>query len=311
MCRKDSALPEANLVLFGARDLFDEAEVSLGRPQKQKSKVSAFLSDFRDLAVGDYVVHVEHGIGQYQGLKEIPQEDGGTAEFMILEYAEGARLYVPLTRLDLVQKYRSSEGVKPVLNRLGTQQWQKTKARVKKAMKDMADELLKLYATRRAAQGHAFAADSEWQREFEDSFEFNETEDQMNAIVDVKHDMEASTPMDRLLCGDVGYGKTEVAMRAAFKAVSDNRQVAVLAPTTVLAFQHYNTFKQRFAAFPLKIDMLSRFRTLEAAEGNHREDRSRAGRHRHRHPSPALEGCEVQRPGPGHRRRRAALRRAP
>jgi transcription-repair coupling factor (superfamily II helicase) len=160
-----------------------------------------------------------------------------------------------------VQKYRSSEGVKPVLNRLGTQQWQKTKARVKKAMKDMADELLKLYATRRAAEGHAFAADTEWQREFEDSFEFNETEDQMNAIVDVKHDMEASTPMDRLLCGDVGYGKTEVAMRAAFKAVSDNRQVAVLAPTTVLAFQHFNTFKQRFAAFPLKIDMLSRFRT--------------------------------------------------
>ncbi|HEY1730774.1 MAG TPA: transcription-repair coupling factor [Terriglobales bacterium] len=256
-------LPDANLVLFGARDLFDEAEVSLGRPQKQKSKVSAFLSDFRDLAVGDYVVHVEHGIGQYHGLKEIPQEDGGTAEFMILEYAEGARLYVPLTRLDLVQKYRSSEGVKPVLNRLGTQQWQKTKARVKKAMKDMADELLKLYATRRAAQGHAFAADSEWQREFEDSFEFNETEDQMNAIIDVKHDMEASTPMDRLLCGDVGYGKTEVSMRAAFKAVSDNRQVAVLAPTTVLAFQHHNTFKRRFAAFPLKIDMLSRFRTAK------------------------------------------------
>ena len=256
-------LPEANLVLFGARDLFDEAEVSIGRPQKQKSKVSAFLSDFRDLAVGDYVVHMEHGIGQYQGLKEIPQEDGGTAEFMILEYAEGARLYVPLTRLDLVQKYRSSEGVKPVLNRLGTQQWQKTKARVKKAMKDMAEELLKLYASRRTAEGHAFAADSEWQREFEDSFEFNETEDQMNAIVDVKHDMEASTPMDRLLCGDVGYGKTEVGMRAAFKAVSDNRQVAVLAPTTVLAFQHYNTFKQRFAAFPLKIDMLSRFRTAK------------------------------------------------
>jgi transcription-repair coupling factor (superfamily II helicase) len=255
-------LPEANLVLFGARDLFDE-EVSVGKPQKQKSKVSAFLSDFRDLAVGDYVVHVEHGIGQYQGLKEIPQEDGGTAEFMILEYAEGARLYVPLTRLDLVQKYRSSEGVKPVLNRLGTQQWQKTKARVKKAMKDMAEELLKLYAARRTAQGHAFAADSEWQREFEDSFEFSETDDQMSAIVDVKHDMEASTPMDRLLCGDVGYGKTEVGMRAAFKAVSDNRQVAVLAPTTVLAFQHFNTFKQRFAAFPVKIDMLSRFRTAK------------------------------------------------
>ena len=255
------ALPEANLVLFGARDLFDESEVSLGRPLRQKSKVSAFLSDFRDLAVGDYVVHVEHGIGQYQGLKEVPQEDGGTAEFMVLEYAEGARLYVPLTRLDLVQKYRSSEGVKPVLNRLGTQQWLKTKTRVKKAMKDMAEELLKLYAARKTAEGHAFAADSEWQSEFEDTFEFSETEDQMNAILDVKRDMEAATPMDRLLCGDVGYGKTEVGMRAAFKAVSDNRQVAVLAPTTVLAFQHFNTFRQRFAAFPIKIEMLSRFRT--------------------------------------------------
>ena len=257
------AFPEANFVLFGTRDLFDESEVSLGRPQKQKSKVSAFLSDFRDLAIGDYVVHVEHGIGQYQGLKEIPQEDGGTAEFMVLEYAEGARLYVPLTRLDLVQKYRSSEGVKPVLNRLGTQQWQKTKARVKKAMKDMADELLKLYAGRKAAVGHAFAPDSEWQKEFEDAFEFSETDDQMSAIIDVKHDMESATPMDRLLCGDVGYGKTEVAMRAAFKSVSDNRQVAVLAPTTVLAFQHFNTFRQRFAAFPLKIEMLSRFRSAK------------------------------------------------
>ncbi len=206
-------------------------------------------------------MHVEHGIGQYQGLKEVPQEDGAAAEFMVLEYAEGARLYVPLTRLDLVQKYRSSEGVKPVLNRLGTQQWQKTKARVKKAMKDMAEELLKLYAARKTAEGHAFAADTEWQREFEDSFEFTETEDQIDAIADVKRDMEASTPMDRLLCGDVGYGKTEVAMRAAFKAVNDNRQVAVLAPTTVLAFQHYNTFRSRLAAFPIKIEMLSRFRS--------------------------------------------------
>src|SRR5271166_47842 len=255
------ALPEANLVLFGARDLFDEPEVSLAHPQRQKSKVSAFLSDFRDLAVGDYVVHVEHGIGQYQGLKEVPQEDGGAVEFMVLAYAEGARLYVPLTRLDLVQKYRSSEGVTPVLNRLGTQQWQKTKARVKKAMKDMAEELLKLYAVRKTAEGHAFASDTEWQREFEDTFEFSETEDQMDAILDVKRDMESATPMDRLLCGDVGYGKTEVGMRAAFKAVSDNRQVAVLAPTTVLAFQHYNTFRQRLAAFPIKIEMLSRFRT--------------------------------------------------
>ena len=251
--------PEAHLAIFGSRDLFDESDTVAARPQRQKSKVSAFLSDFRDLQVGDYVVHVEHGIGQYQGLKEINQGDGN-AEFMLLEYAEGARLYVPLTRLDLIQKYRSSEGAKPALSHLGTQAWAKTKARVRKAMKDMADELLKLYAARKMAQGHAFPAGNEFVREFEDAFEFSETEDQAQAITDVMRDMESSQPMDRLLCGDVGYGKTEVAMRAAFKAVSDNRQVAVLAPTTVLAFQHYETFKQRFGPFPVTIEMISRFR---------------------------------------------------
>jgi len=256
------ALPDANLTIFGARDLFDESESVVSRPQRQKSKTSAFLSDFRDLQVGDYVVHVEHGIGQYQGLKEINQGDGN-AEFMLLEYAEGARLYVPLTRLDLVQKYRSSEGAKPPLSHLGTAAWAKTKARVRKAMKDMADELLKLYAERKTAEGHAFSPDNEWIREFEDAFEYSETEDQELAIVDVKHDMETQQPMDRLLCGDVGYGKTEVAMRAAFKAISDNKQVAVLAPTTVLVFQHYETFKQRFAAFPVSIEMISRFRSAK------------------------------------------------
>jgi len=253
-------LPDANLSILGARDLFDESDSVVTRPQRHKSKTSAFLSDFRDLQVGDYVVHVEHGIGQYQGLKEINQGDGN-AEFMLLEYAEGARLYVPLTRLDLVQKYRSSEGAKPVLNHLGTAAWGKTKARVRKAMKDMTDELLRLYAERKTAEGHAFSLDNEWMREFEDTFEFNETEDQETAIADVKRDMESRLPMDRLLCGDVGYGKTEIAMRAAFKAISDNKQVAVLAPTTVLAFQHYETFKQRFAAFPVAIEMISRFRS--------------------------------------------------
>ncbi len=253
-------LPDAHLAVFGARDLFDESDLVASRPGRQKSKVSAFLSDFRDLQVGDYVVHVEHGIGQYQGLKEINQGDGA-AEFMLLEYADAARLYVPLTRLDLVQKYRSSEGAKPVLNHLGTQAWDKTKARVRKAMKDMTDELLKLYAQRQSAQGHVYPADTEWMKEFEDAFEYNETDDQGQAIADVKRDMESQLPMDRLLCGDVGYGKTEVAMRAAFKAISDNKQVAVLAPTTVLAFQHWETFKQRFAAFPVKIEMISRFRT--------------------------------------------------
>src|SRR6202167_151318 len=251
--------PEANLAIFGARDLFDESDTVATRPQRQKSKVSAFLSDFRDLQVGDYVVHVEHGIGQYQGLKEINQGDGN-AEFMLLEYAEGARLYVPLTRLDLIQKYRSSEGAKPALSHLGTQAWSKTKARVRKAMKDMADELLKLYAERKMAVGHSFPPPNEWFREFEDAFEFTETEDQAQAIADVTRDMESSQPMDRLLCGDVGYGKTEVAMRAAFKAVGDNKQVAVLAPTTVLAFQHFETFKQRFGPFPVTIEMISRFR---------------------------------------------------
>src|SRR5580693_9244105 len=255
-------LPEAHLAILGSRDLFDESDSVVSRPQRSKSKVSAFLSDFRDLQVGDYVVHVEHGIGQYQGLKEINQGDGN-AEFMLLEYADGARLYVPLTRLDLIQKYRSSEGAKPALSHLGTQAWAKTKARVRKAMKDMTDELLKLYAQRKMAQGHAFPSGSEFVREFEDAFEYNETEDQAQAIADVTRDMESSLPMDRLLCGDVGYGKTEVAMRAAFKAVSDNKQVAVLAPTTVLAFQHYETFKQRFAAFPVKIEMISRFRNAK------------------------------------------------
>jgi transcription-repair coupling factor (superfamily II helicase) len=256
------ALPGANLVVFGARDLFDEAEPGSQRPQARRSKTAAFMSDFRDLAVGDYVVHVEHGIGQYQGLREIAQ-NGGMAEFMVLEYAEAARLYVPLTRLDLVQKYRSAEGAKPALSRLGTQQWAKTKARVKRAMQDMADELLKLYAARKTARGHGFSGDTEWQREFDDAFEFQETPDQEQAIADVKADMEVATPMDRLLCGDVGYGKTEVAMRAAFKAVGDNKQVAVLAPTTVLAFQHYETFKRRFAAFPINVEMISRFRSAK------------------------------------------------
>jgi len=257
------ALPESKVVLFGSHDLFDESDVAAVRAPRQRSKTAAFLSDFRDLAVGDYVVHVEHGIGQYLGLKEIAQADGSTAEFMILEYAESARLYVPLTRLDLIQKYRSAEGGRPLLSRLGTQQWAKTKSKVKNAMKDMADELLKLYAVRKTAQGFQYSADTEFMREFEEAFEYNETDDQVLAIADIKRDMESSQPMDRLLCGDVGYGKTEVAMRAAFKAVSDGKQVAVLAPTTVLAYQHYETFKGRFAAFPIAIEMISRFRTAK------------------------------------------------
>ncbi|MGB0066312.1 MAG: transcription-repair coupling factor [Terracidiphilus sp.] len=253
---------ESNLIVFGANDLSDEADVA-ARPEPKRSKTAAFVSDFRDLGIGDYVVHVEHGIAQYQGLREIEQ-DGLAVEFMILEFAEGAKLYVPLTRLDLIQKYRSTDaGPAPVLNRLGTAQWTKTKARVRKAMQDMAAELLKLYATRHTAEGTAFSKDNEFQRSFEDAFDYSETDDQMAAIRAVKYDMESPTPMDRLLCGDVGYGKTEVAMRAAFKAVQDGKQVAVLTPTTVLSFQHFETFKQRFAQFPIAVEMISRFRNAK------------------------------------------------
>ena len=256
------SFPNSNVIVFGANDLSDEADIT-ARPEPRRSKTAAFVSDFRDLAVGDYVVHVEHGIAQYQGLKEIVQ-DALSVEFMILEFAEQAKLYVPLTRLDLIQKYRSTDaGPAPVLNRLGSQQWTKTKARVRKAMQDMAGELLKLYAERQTAQGTAFSPDNEFQKEFEDSFDYNETDDQLTAISAIKQDMESTTPMDRLLCGDVGYGKTEVAMRAAFKAVQDGKQVAVLTPTTVLSFQHFETFKQRFAQFPINIEMISRFRTAK------------------------------------------------
>ena len=251
------------VIVIGANDINDDADV-MARPARRKSKTAAFVSDFRDLAVGDFVVHVEHGIARYDGLRTIEQPDGSQLELMILTFAEEAKLYIPLTRLDLIQKYRSTEtGPAPQLNRLGNPAWSKTKARVKKAMEDMAEELLKLYAQRKAAVGQAFSPDNNMQREFEDAFDFNETDDQLTAISDIKADMESTQPMDRLLCGDVGYGKTEVAMRAAFKAVQDGKQVAVLTPTTVLCFQHFESFKRRFSKFPVIIEMLSRFRTAK------------------------------------------------
>jgi len=260
----DGRATARQVVLFGANDLVDDADVTARPVQRSKSKTAAFVSDFRDLAVGDYVVHVEHGIAQYCGLRVIEENGQPPLELMILEFADEAKLYVPLTRLDLIQKYRSSEtGPAPERNRLGTQSWQKTKARVKKAMADMSGELIKLYAQRKAAVGTAFTPDTNMQREFEDAFDFNETDDQLTAIADIKRDMESTQPMDRLLCGDVGYGKTEVAMRAAFKAVQDGKQVAVLTPTTVLSFQHFESFKRRFANFPVNIEMISRFRTAK------------------------------------------------
>jgi transcription-repair coupling factor (superfamily II helicase) len=249
---------DARLAIYGTGDLFET--MPAGAASRRRPKTASFFSDFSELKPGDYVVHVDHGIGQFEGLHQI-ENGGARGEFMRLRYADDARLYVPLERLDLVQSYRAVEGAKPQLDKLGGTTWTARKARVRKSVQDMADKLLKLYAERKSVQGFAFSPDGAFQHEFEDAFEFEETPDQAIAIADVKRDMERSQPMDRLLCGDVGYGKTEVAMRAAFKAVSDSRQVAVLAPTTVLAFQHFETFRRRFAAFPVKIDMLSRFRT--------------------------------------------------
>ncbi len=255
--REGAVFPEAQLVIYGDADLFETLPAQ--RP-RARPKTASFFSDFSDLKPGDYVVHVDHGIGQFEGLRQVEVE-GATGEFMFLRYAGDAKLYVPLARIDLVQKYQSLGGVEPTLDRLGTTVWETRKTRVRKSVSDMAEQLLALYAERKTAPGHAFPPDSNWQREFEDAFEFQETPDQQRAIEDVKRDMESTMPMDRLLCGDVGYGKTEVAMRAAFKALADGKQVAVLAPTTVLAFQHLETFKRRFAAFPMRIEMLSRFRT--------------------------------------------------
>jgi transcription-repair coupling factor (superfamily II helicase) len=250
--------PEARLTIFGHADLFDVTP-TVERPS-HKIRTSGFFTDFAELKPGDFIVHVDHGIGQFEGLRQI-ESDGHRGEFMLLRYADDARLYVPLERMDLVQSYRVVEGSHPTLDKLGGTGWNTRKTRVRKSLEDMADQLLALYAARKTAQGFAFSGDGNFQREFEDAFEFEETADQNTAIADIKRDMERPTPMDRLLCGDVGYGKTEVAMRAAFKSVSDSKQVAVLAPTTVLAFQHFETFKKRFAAFPVRIEMLSRFRS--------------------------------------------------
>jgi transcription-repair coupling factor (superfamily II helicase) len=246
-------LPDAGLEIYAESDIFDESE-HLPAHHRRRQKLSSFLSDLQDLKPGDYVVHIDHGIGTYHGITLVHDK-----ECMVLLYQGGDRLYVPLERLDLIQKYSSTEGSKPQLDKLGGTTWIARKTRVKRAIRDMAQELLHLYAQRRLATGFAFSSDTEWQKEFEEAFQYEETPDQLTTIADIKRDMESPMPMDRLVCGDVGYGKTEVAMRAAFKAVFDGKQVSVLAPTTVLAYQHYETFKERFAAFPVKIAMLSRF----------------------------------------------------
>jgi transcription-repair coupling factor (superfamily II helicase) len=257
-------LAGAGLQLYAETDIFDEERHAT---EHRRSVAQTFLSNLRDLKVGDLVVHVDHGIGEFVGLKQLATgtlavgTTGETQEFLELRYHGDDKLFVPVERLDLIQKFTG--GSRPALDRLGGTTWEKAKTRVKKAMRDMAEELLKLYAQRKAVPGHAFPPDTHWQEEFESAFPYELTPDQATAIADIKRDMEAPTPMDRLLCGDVGYGKTEVAMRAAFKAVMDGKQVAVLAPTTVLAFQHQKTLHDRFAGFPVAIEMVSRFRTKQ------------------------------------------------
>jgi transcription-repair coupling factor (superfamily II helicase) len=257
--RRGTTFFDDKIAVFGAEDLFETSEM-VARAPASKSALQTFSADIIDLKPGDFVVHAEHGVAQYLGVREIQQGES-KGDYMLLEYAGGAKLYVPLERMDLVQRFRGAGEAKPALDRMGGATWTRTKTRVKAKMRDMADELLKLYATRKMAEGFQYSPDSNWQREFEDAFEFTETKDQLTAIGDIKRDMESPQPMDRLLCGDVGYGKTEVVMRAAFKALGDGKQIAVLAPTTVLAFQHFETFKRRFQPFPVRVEMFSRFRS--------------------------------------------------
>jgi transcription-repair coupling factor (superfamily II helicase) len=215
---------------------------------------------FSDLTPGDFVVHVEYGIGMFRGLV-IRALEGMEREYLLVEYGDNDRLYVPIHQADRLSRYIGADDRPPRLNRLGTTEWQAVKRRAKQAAEEIARELLELYAARELAAGHAFGPDEPWQTELEAAFPYFETEDQLRAIADVKADMEKPKPMDRLICGDVGYGKTEVALRAAFKAVLDSKQVAILVPTTVLAQQHYATFRQRLASFPVEVEMLSRFRS--------------------------------------------------
>ncbi len=249
---------EANLLVISTEELFDI------KPSKKLKASSTFKEGevvvFADLKEGDYIVHKTHGIGQYIGVNTI-KADGITKDYIKLKYKDDDILYIPTNSLDNIRKYVGPERVGPRLNRLGSKEWDKTKAKVKNNLREVAEELIELYAKRQKMEGFAFSKDTPWQQEFEDSFKYVETDDQLRCIEEVKKDMENSKPMDRLLCGDVGYGKTEVAIRAAFKAVMDQKQVVYLVPTTVLATQQYEEFKNRMQEYPIKVELLNRFRT--------------------------------------------------
>ena len=256
-CSGGFSIPALGLILLTEGEVFGARRRTLRRPKYQRGSP---ITAFTDLAVGDMVVHEDHGMGRYLGLRtmRVGDRDG---DFLLLEYAESSQLYLPVERLDLISKYLGGDAAAARLDRLGGVSWQRVKESVRAALREMAEALLKLYAKRAVAEGQAFSPDMPWQREFEASFRFEETPDQLRAIDDVKRDMESERPMDRLVAGDVGYGKTEVALRAAFKAVADGAQVAVLVPTTVLAQQHWSTFTDRFSPFPARVELLSRFRS--------------------------------------------------
>ena len=251
--------PELELSIISDKDIFGETRRKRSGKAVRKKGV-AKITSFAELKPGDYVVHANHGIGVYKGIKQMAA-GGTTRDYLDIVYDKGDKLYVPVDQLDLVQKYIGSEGNSPKINKLGGAEWQKAKAKARKSINEIAQDLVKLYAARATLKGHSFGKDTEWQRQFEDEFPYEETPDQLASLEEIKSDMESDKPMDRLLCGDVGYGKTEVAIRAAFKAVMDGKQVAFLVPTTILADQHYNNFIKRFSDFPIKIDMISRFRT--------------------------------------------------
>ena len=253
--------PKYKTCVISDKEVFGEAKRKLSK-SKSKSKGVSKIKSFAELKPGDYVVHVNHGIGVYKGIKQI-EVSGHKRDYLDIVYDKGDKLYVPVDQLDLVQKYIGSEGKSPKVNKLGGAEWQKAKSKVKKSINEIAEDLVKLYAARAAVKGYKYSKDTEWQMQFEDEFPFQETPDQLSSIEEIKKDMESDKPMDRLLCGDVGYGKTEVALRAAFKAVMEGKQVAFLVPTTILAEQHYKNMIKRFSDFPIKIDMVSRFRTTK------------------------------------------------
>ena len=255
--QKGYEYPLIRFVIIAESDIFGQEH----KKKKRKRYEGKQIASFTELSVGDFVVHENHGLGVYRGIEKV-EVDRVTKDYMKIEYAGGSSLYVPATQLDVIQKYADGDAAKePKLNRLGTQEWNRTKTRVRTAVRQIAQDLVKLYAERERKEGFTYSSDTVWQQEFEEMFPYDETEDQLMAIDAVKHDMQSRRIMDRLICGDVGYGKTEIAIRAAFKAVQDGKQVAYLVPTTILAQQHYNTFVQRMKDFPVRVDLMCRFRT--------------------------------------------------